>query len=57
MGEALLFGLLASSALVIGGALGSYWQPSTRITGASRSSSSSTGWPLQRVRRTGDPGC
>jgi zinc transporter, ZIP family len=34
MGEALVFGLLASSALVIGGALGSYWQPSTRITGA-----------------------
>src|SRR5215208_3514786 len=34
VGEAFLFGLLASSALVIGGALGSYWQPSTRITGA-----------------------
>src|SRR5215207_10720562 len=34
VGEAFLFGLLASSALVIGGALGSYRQPSTRITGA-----------------------
>jgi zinc transporter, ZIP family len=32
--EALVFGLLASSALVIGGALGSFWQPSTLITGA-----------------------
>src|SRR5215217_2659572 len=32
VGEAFLFGLLASSALVIGGALGSYWQPSTLIS-------------------------
>jgi zinc transporter, ZIP family len=34
MWEAIVFGLLASSALVIGGALGSFWQPSTRVTGA-----------------------
>ena len=26
MGQALIFGLIGSSALVIGGALGSYWQ-------------------------------
>ena len=34
MWEAVTFGLLASSALVIGGALGSFWQPSTLVTGA-----------------------
>jgi zinc transporter, ZIP family len=34
MWEAVVFGLLASSALVIGGALGSYWRPSTLVTGA-----------------------
>jgi zinc transporter, ZIP family len=33
MWEAVVFGLLASSALVIGGALGSYWQAPTRVTG------------------------
>jgi zinc transporter, ZIP family len=32
--EALVFGLLASSALVIGGALGSFWKPSSLVTGA-----------------------
>jgi zinc transporter, ZIP family len=31
--EAVVFGLLASSALVIGGALGAYWQAPTRVTG------------------------
>jgi zinc transporter, ZIP family len=34
MWEAVTFGLLASSALVIGGALGSFWKPSTLVTGA-----------------------
>src|SRR5918999_713412 len=34
MWEAIVFGVLASSALVIGGALGSFWQPSTLVTGA-----------------------
>jgi ZIP family zinc transporter len=34
MQEAIVFGLLASSALVIGGALGSFWRPSTLVTGA-----------------------
>jgi zinc transporter, ZIP family len=34
MQEALVFGILASSALVIGGALGSFWRPSTLVTGA-----------------------
>ena len=29
-----MFGLLASSALVIGGALGSFWKPSSLVTGA-----------------------
>jgi len=33
MGQALVFGLLASSALVIGGALGAYWQVPRRIGG------------------------
>ena len=33
MVEALLFGLLASSALVLGGALGSVWQAPIRLTG------------------------
>jgi ZIP family zinc transporter len=33
MWEAVAFGLLASSALVLGGALGSYWQAPTRVTG------------------------
>ena len=32
--DALVFGLLASSALVIGGALGSFWKPSSLVTGA-----------------------
>ena len=31
--DALGFGLLASSALVIGGALGSFWKPSSLVTG------------------------
>lgn len=35
MGQALMFGLLASSALVIGGALGAYWQALDRISGPS----------------------
>jgi hypothetical protein len=33
MGEALVFGLVASSALVIGGAIGAYWQAPYRISG------------------------
>ena len=33
MGEALLFGLLGSSALVIGGTLGAYWRAPTQVTG------------------------
>ena len=33
MTEALIFGVLGSSALVFGGALGSYWKPPTQITG------------------------
>jgi zinc transporter, ZIP family len=33
MGEALVFGLLASSALVIGGAIGAYWEAPHRISG------------------------
>jgi ZIP family zinc transporter len=33
MGEALVFGLVASSALVIGGAIGAYWQAPSRISG------------------------
>ena len=33
MWEALLFGVLATSSLVIGGALGSYWQAPKRVTG------------------------
>ena len=33
MGEALVFGLLGSSALVIGGALGAYWQAPNQISG------------------------
>lgn len=33
MSEALLFGLLGSSALVLGGLLGSYWEAPTRVTG------------------------
>src|SRR5918997_7166980 len=33
MGEALVFGLLGSSALVIGGALGAYWQAPHQISG------------------------
>jgi ZIP family zinc transporter len=32
--EAFVFGALASSALVIGGALGSFWRPSPLVTGA-----------------------
>ncbi len=34
MWEAVVFGLLASSALAIGGALGSFWQAPIRVTGA-----------------------
>jgi zinc transporter, ZIP family len=33
MWEAVVFGVLASSALVVGGALGSYWEAPTRVTG------------------------
>jgi ZIP family zinc transporter len=33
MREALLFGLLGSSALVLGGVLGAYWQAPNRISG------------------------
>jgi len=33
MAEAILFGLAASSALVLGGVLGSYWQAPTQVTG------------------------
>ena len=33
MGQALVFGLIGSSALVIGGALGAYWQVPHRISG------------------------
>jgi zinc transporter, ZIP family len=33
MWEAVVFGILASSALVLGGALGSWWQAPTRVTG------------------------
>ena len=33
MGEALVFGLLGSSALVIGGALGAYWRAPKQISG------------------------
>lgn len=33
MGQALLFGLIGSSALVLGGALGAYWRPPYRISG------------------------
>jgi ZIP family zinc transporter len=33
MGEALVFGLVASSALVIGGTIGAYWQAPSRISG------------------------
>ena len=33
MGEAILFGLIASSALVIGGTLGAYWDPPAKIVG------------------------
>ena len=33
MGQAILFGLAASSALVIGGVVGSYWRAPKRVTG------------------------
>ena len=33
MGEAIIFGLIASSALVIGGAVGSYWNPPAKVVG------------------------
>jgi zinc transporter, ZIP family len=33
MWEAVLFGILATSSLVVGGALGSYWEAPTRVTG------------------------
>jgi zinc transporter, ZIP family len=33
MGQALVFGLLGSSALVIGGALGAYWRVPHQISG------------------------
>jgi hypothetical protein len=32
MGQALVFGLLASSTLVMGGALGAYWQAPEQIS-------------------------
>ncbi len=33
MGEALVFGLIGSSALVIGGAIGAYWRAPHQISG------------------------
>ena len=33
MGQALVFGLIGSSALVIGGAIGSYWRAPHQISG------------------------
>jgi ZIP family zinc transporter len=33
MGAALIFGLIGSSALVIGGAIGAYWRAPQRISG------------------------
>ena len=33
MGEAVFFGLIASSALVLGGTLGAYWDPPARVVG------------------------
>ena len=33
MGQALVFGLIGSSALVVGGALGAYWRVPHRISG------------------------
>ena len=33
MGQAVLFSLIASSALVLGGVLGAYWRPPTQVTG------------------------
>jgi ZIP family zinc transporter len=33
MGQAILFSLIASSALVIGGVLGAYWRPPGQVTG------------------------
>ena len=33
MGQALVFGLIGSSALVIGGAIGAYWQAPHQISG------------------------
>ena len=33
MGQALLFGLIGSSALVVGGVLGAYWRPPQRVSG------------------------
>jgi ZIP family zinc transporter len=33
VGQAILFGVLSSSALVIGGAIGAFWRASKRLTG------------------------
>ena len=33
MGQAIIFGVLSSSALVIGGAIGAYWRAPERLTG------------------------
>src|SRR3712207_8419169 len=33
MGEALVFGVIVSSALVIGGAIGAYWEAPYRVSG------------------------
>ena len=33
MGEAIIFGLIASSALILGGAVGAYWKPPAQVVG------------------------
>jgi hypothetical protein len=45
MWEAVVFGFLASSALVIGGAIGSFWRPSDLVTGAMLAFASGTLMP------------
>ena len=42
MGEALVFGLIGSSALLVGGALGAYWQVPHHISGVLLAFASST---------------